>query len=63
MKYIYCDESCHLEHDGSNVMVLGGISCPKEKVHEVYDDIRNIKLKHGLSSWLEIKCCLECEHV
>jgi hypothetical protein len=24
MEYnIYCDESCHLEHDGSSVMVLG----------------------------------------
>ena len=26
MEYnIYCDESCHLEHDGEKYMILGGI--------------------------------------
>lgn len=25
---IYCDESCHLEHDRQKAMVLGGIWCP-----------------------------------
>src|ERR1700722_11096356 len=24
---VYCDESCHLEHDQSNFMVLGAIWC------------------------------------
>ena len=31
----YCDESCHLEHDNSNVMVLGAVWCPKDKRHEI----------------------------
>ncbi len=25
---IYCDESCHLEHDREKVMVLGAVWCP-----------------------------------
>lgn len=52
---IYCDESCHLEHDSAHAMIMGAISCPVEKRKRVYDDIRNIKKKHGLSSWTEIK--------
>lgn len=46
---IYCDESCHLEHDGSNVMVLGAICCPSKLRHKVYNDIREIKNKYNLS--------------
>lgn len=52
---IYCDESCHLEHDGNNLMVLGGILCPEDLKAKVFNDIRDIKKKHGLSSWFEIK--------
>jgi hypothetical protein len=33
--HIYFDESCHLEHDGHKVMVLGAIRCPKESRREV----------------------------
>ncbi|MED3888008.1 DUF3800 domain-containing protein [Priestia aryabhattai] len=55
MKYIYCDESCHLENDKSEVMVLGGISCPDSAKQQVFKDIRDLKIKHGLSSWFEIK--------
>jgi len=25
---IYCDESCHLEHDGIPTMVIGAVWCP-----------------------------------
>ena len=28
---VYCDESCHLEHDRQKVMVLGVIWWPLEK--------------------------------
>ena len=36
MKYnIYSDESCHLEHDGNDIMVIGGILCPKSKAKEI----------------------------
>ena len=32
---IYCDESCHLEHDHKTYMLLGNISCayPQVKRH------------------------------
>lgn len=26
----YCDESLHLPNEGSKIMVLGGIWCPKK---------------------------------
>lgn len=52
---IYCDESCHLEHDNSPVMVLGAISCPKDKKSEIFNDIRRIKERFGLSTYFEIK--------
>lgn len=53
--YVYCDESCHLEFDKSPVMVLGAISCPEYEKASVFTDIRNLKIKHGLNSRLEIK--------
>ena len=52
---IYCDESCHLQNDGINVMVLGAIWCPMEKRKEFFTQIREIKEKHGLSKTFEIK--------
>ena len=52
---IYCDESCHLEHDASNVMVLGAIWCPQEKVREAAVRLREIKVSHGLSETFELK--------
>lgn len=52
---VYCDESCHLENDNSDYMILGAISCSKDKVREVADDIRSIKTKHGLKTGFEIK--------
>ena len=56
MEYnIYCDESCHLEHDGINIMVLGAIWCSKEKKAEIFNRIREIKVKYGLSRNFEIK--------
>ena len=47
---IYCDESCHLEHDNSKVMVLGAIYCPHEIRFKIYNELRNIKRKHNLST-------------
>ena len=33
MKYnVYCDESCHLQNDGNDIMVIGGVFCSKTKV-------------------------------
>lgn len=52
---IYCDESCHLEHDYQQVMVLGAIWCPSVISKEANVAIREIKRKYGLSSSFEIK--------
>jgi len=52
---VYCDESCHLEHDHQPVMVLGAIWCPLEKVKEISIAIRDIKKKHHLSPSFETK--------
>lgn len=55
MYNIYCDESCHLPNDNSEVMVLGAISCLREEKQQIFDDIRNIKKKYNVSTWNEIK--------
>lgn len=52
---IYCDESCHLEHDQQKIMVLGAVWCPADKTHDIFRDIRKIKADHNLSSQFEIK--------
>ncbi|MFC1636475.1 DUF3800 domain-containing protein [Planctomycetota bacterium] len=52
---IYCDESCHLEHDHLGVMVLGAVWCPKENAREIAQRIQKIKARHGLSDRFEIK--------
>lgn len=52
---IYCDESCHLEHDKNNAMILGTVFCDSEYKSNAYNDIREIKLKYQISSWAEIK--------
>ena len=52
---IYCDESCHLEHDHQGIMVLGAVWCPLEKTKEIALAIRKIKVRHGLRPDFEIK--------
>ena len=52
---IYCDDSCHMEHDRPPVMVLGAVWCPLEKAHEISVHIRELKKSHGLSTTFEIK--------
>lgn len=52
---IYCDESCHLEHDRQKAMVLGGIWCPAELRKRIARDIRGIKVKYNLSPRYEVK--------
>lgn len=52
---IYCDESCHLEHDHQTAMVLGALWCPSSKVRECNVAIREIKASYGLSKGFEIK--------
>jgi hypothetical protein len=52
---VYCDESCHLEHDGKPIMTLGAIWCPLEKSREIAARLRDIKRKHGIKTDYEIK--------
>ena len=56
MEYnIYCDESCHLEHDNSNVMVIGGIRCPRSARKRLIRGIMKIKEQYGIPERAEIK--------
>ncbi|MBC8509373.1 MAG: DUF3800 domain-containing protein [Chloroflexi bacterium] len=52
---VYCDESCHLEHDNQTAMVLGAVWCPLEKTREIATRLREIKTRHGLSPDFEMK--------
>ncbi len=52
---IYCVESCHLENDQQQVMVLGAVYCPKEFSRRIALEIKAIKKNHNLSPTFEIK--------
>jgi hypothetical protein len=52
---VYCDESCHLEHDGVPVMAWGAVSCPAENVRAIAEAIRALKAAHGLKPDFEAK--------
>lgn len=51
----YCDESCHLEHDNSNVMVLGSVWCPKDRRREINERIKKIKERNNVPIQAELK--------
>ena len=56
MEYnIYCDESCHLPHDAFDLMVIGGLSCPKALAADLNKAIFAIKERHGVYKYAEIK--------
>ena len=50
---LYCDESCHLEHDNIPVMTLGCVWCPTDRAAVFAKRLRAIKEAHGLVSSLE----------
>lgn len=52
---VYCDESCHLEHDGKPIMVLGAVWCPLDRAAEISRQLEDIKKRHGLIPRFEIK--------
>lgn len=52
---VYCDETCHLEHDGINVMVLGAVWCKQDKLKEINQRIRKIKERNNVSPTMELK--------
>jgi Protein of unknown function (DUF3800) len=43
---IYCDESCHLEHDGHHAMALGAVWCPKERARDIAVRLRALQNSH-----------------
>lgn len=56
MEYnVYCDESCHLEHDNSSVMTIGATYCPLEKRIEICKRIVDIKASYKVPENAEIK--------
>lgn len=55
MKNIYCDESCHLQYDNADIMLMGGLSCEKGYVKNISKQIRKLKKQHGLDEKFEIK--------
>lgn len=52
---VYCDESCHLEHDGIPVMAWGAVTCPESEARAIASAIRALKAAHGLKSGFEAK--------
>ena len=52
---IYCDESCHLEHDGQPAMVLGAVWCHADRVRDISSAIREAKVRHNLPAAFEMK--------
>ena len=52
---IYCDESCHLLHELEKTMIVSCTFCPKSEVKKISEDIRNLKRKHKIWRYAEIK--------
>src|SRR6478672_6123232 len=52
---VYCDESCHLEHDRHRAMVIGAIYCPDSKKLEVAQRVNEIRARHGMPRDFEFK--------
>lgn len=52
---MYCDESCHLEHDNSKVMVIGGVSVDNQYRKQAYKEIKEIKMRYNIPLRREIK--------
>lgn len=50
---LFCDESCHLEHDNSNVMVLGTICCPEASVDKINRQIKTLRYQHSYKNELK----------
>ena len=44
---VYCDESCHLEHDLIPVMAWGAVSCPAGEARAIAEAVRALKAEHG----------------
>jgi len=52
---VYCDESCHLEHDGIPVMAWGAVHCLASETRAIAEAVRGLKARHGLAHDFEAK--------
>lgn len=52
---LYCDESCHLEHDNHKSMVLGTLVCPEHRRKLMGVKLKELKAKHGIGPDVEVK--------
>ena len=52
---VYCDESCHLEHDHQPIMVLGAVWCMKDQVVLISKRLRELKVRNGMPRNFESK--------
>lgn len=52
---VYCDETCHLENDSINAMVIGAVWCPQNKLKSINHRIKEIKARNGITTKLELK--------
>ncbi|RLV60500.1 DUF3800 domain-containing protein [Parashewanella curva] len=50
---IFCDESCHLEHDGADIMVLGAIHCSEDKAVRLTKHIKWLRHQHSYHTELK----------
>lgn len=50
---IFCDESCHLENDGADIMVLGAVHCAAEKSIQLNKYIKWLRYKHNYQTELK----------
>ena len=53
--HISYGESCQPENDRQKGLMLGLVSCPLDKTHEIAVRLREIKQKHGLPAHFEMK--------
>ena len=52
---VYCDESCHLEHDNIPVMAWGAVYCPAaRRARRRLRRCGRSRLKHGLKPDFEV---------
>jgi hypothetical protein len=52
---IYCDESCHLEHDYHQAMIIGAVWSADEKKTEISQRINDIRARHNMPRRFEFK--------
>ena len=50
---IYCDESCHMQHDGADIMVLGALTCSAETAIAITKHIKWLRHEHGYTPELK----------